>query len=319
MKYEQTIGFALAYIERNPGRFLFPIRPLAKKPPLIKRNLADASDDPAQLKQWHARWSGCNWGCALAKSNLIVVDVDSKPGKYGQDTYDLLEILYGWPQTESVRTPSGGMHYYYAGPHSFALGKSGFGHDVDSPNYTLIPGCVLKSGGRYEYSTDHLSAPAAPWMLELLKKKQNETLITDVNEAIIELDQPSNIGWAVDYLQHEAPPSIQGEGGEFTLLKIAMTLRDYGISFERGLELINEHFNRDEHCSPTWSGNELSAKIRNAYTYANRRKIGAATAEADFGQDLPPEINYSITPIRRRRIDKHRLAASQRAAALNRR
>jgi hypothetical protein len=38
-------------------------------------------------------------------------------------------------------------------------------------------------------------------------------------------------------LQHDAPASVEGQGGEFTLLKIAMTLRDNGISFERGLEV----------------------------------------------------------------------------------
>jgi hypothetical protein len=340
MKCEPTIGFALAYIERNPHRFLFPILPLAKTPPLIKRNLADASNDPKQLKEWHRRWSGCNWGCALAKSNVIVADVDIKPGKQGQQTYDWLDIMYGWPDTESIRTPSGGMHHYYDGPHSFALGKSGFGEDVDSPNYTLIPGCVLEGGSRYEYMTDHPSAPAAPWMLELLKKKKHEALVTDVNERVIELDQPDNVLWAIDYLQHEAPPSIEGHGGEFTMLKIAMTLRDYGISFELGLELINDHFNIPEHCTPTWAADELSAKVRNGYTYPSVRKIGAATAEAEFADDdfevrpldkrtapivarqklerakAKSDKASGIRPRKARHVDKKRRDALKRAAAM---
>jgi hypothetical protein len=290
MKLEPTIGVALAYIERNPGRFLFPIYPQKKMPPLIKRNLADASNDPAQLRAWHGRWGGCNWGCALAKSNTVVVDVDTKPGKQGQLTWDVLDLWHGWPTTETVRTPSGGMHHYYDGPHTFALGKNGFGNDCDSPNYTLIAGCMLEGGGRYEYVTDHPSVPATSWMLELLKKKQREAIVTDVNAAVIDLDQPSNIAWAIDYLQRDAPPSIEEQGGEFALLKIAMTLRDNGISVETAVALINEHFNTEEHCNPTWDGDELTVKVRNGYTYANRRRMGEATAQADFAGEAVPEI-----------------------------
>jgi hypothetical protein len=136
--------------------------------------------------------------------------------------------------------------------------------------------------------------PAPAWMLELLKRKQREKLVDDVSEAMIELDQPCNIVWATDFLKRDAPPSIEGDGGEFTLLKIAMSLRDNGISFERAVELICEHYNTEEHCKPTWDFDELNVKVRNGYSYASRRRIGEASAQAEFINDPAPSISPEI-------------------------
>src|SRR5581483_8879289 len=118
---DSTIEFALDYIDCHPRRCIFPIKAGAKSPPLIADNLAKASNDPEQIKAWHTKWPGCNWGVALKMSRVIVADVDCKPGKRGRETYDELDRQYGWPATETVETPSGGLHLYYDGEHVFAL------------------------------------------------------------------------------------------------------------------------------------------------------------------------------------------------------
>src|SRR5260221_1589159 len=143
---EQSLNLAIDYITMNPGRYLFPLKPGKKFPPLLKNNLADASNNEAQIRAWCKKWPGCNWALSHKKSNTLVVDVDIKPGKNGQATYDDLDLEFGFPPTEMTRTPSGGFHLVYDGPHIFALGKYGFGEDIDSPNYSLIPGCKFSDG-----------------------------------------------------------------------------------------------------------------------------------------------------------------------------
>ena len=44
---KRTLDLALEYVDRHFGtRYLFPIKPGKKFPPLIKNNLEDASNDP---------------------------------------------------------------------------------------------------------------------------------------------------------------------------------------------------------------------------------------------------------------------------------
>jgi hypothetical protein len=291
-----TLDIALDYLTLNPERYLFPIEPLLKLPPKIRNNLVNASNDPAQITAWHKKWPGCNWGIALQKSRLLVVDVDTKAGKFGQDTYDELDLLYGFPKTESVRTPSGGFHYYYEGEHVFALGKRGFGLDIDSPNYVLLPGCSLQDGTTYQAIASPASVAAPAWFYDVIKK--NRVKLTDSAEAAVDLDKPQNIAWAEDYLRNDAEPSIEGQGGEFTLFKVAASLRDNGISEATAVEMLNTIYNVPGLCEPEWEIEALTAKVANAYTYANQSQIGGKTAEADFGDDdvkqalasIPPEI-----------------------------
>lgn len=282
-----SLDLALDYLAFNPGRYLFPIKAGFKTPPLIDDNLARASNDPEQIKAWHTKWPGCNWGIALRMSRLIVVDVDQKPGKVGAFTYSQLDLLYGWPTTETVRTPSHGLHHYYDGEHIFALGVHGFGKDVDSPNYVLIPGCTLRDGTSYD-ALDSLSAvPAPDWFSEFLKP--HERVESDA-VAVVDWDQAHNVEWAINYLKADAPPAIEGQGGEMTTLKVAMTLRDHAISEHKAGELMLEHYNVPGSCDPEWETDDLLKKINNAYSYANMRAPGASSAEAEFADDPVPEL-----------------------------
>lgn len=280
-----SLELALAYIARYPGRYLFPIKPGAKFPPLIRNNLENASNDAAQLIAWDKKWPGCNWGLALKKSRVFVADVDTKEGKFGQQTYDELDLLYGWPDTgEIIQTPSGGFHRYYEGDHIFALGTRGLGLDIDSPNYVLIAGCTFKDGTSYQAIGDGTdTAPAPQWFYDVIS--QAKVKVTNAGEAAVELDLEASVTWAIDYLRNDAEPSIEGKGGDFQTLKVAMSLRDNGISEPRAIELMNEYYNVPGMCEPEWTIEELTVKVRNAYTYASMSQIGGKTAEADFADD----------------------------------
>lgn len=291
-----TLDLALDYLLLNPGRYLFPIEPLAKMPPKIRNNLVNASNDPDQIRKWHEKWPGCNWGVSLKKSNLLVVDVDTKAGKVGQQTFDELDLLYGFPPTETVRSPSGGLHYYYEGEHVFALGKRGFGPDIDSPGYVVMAGSRFADGTSYETINSVAAVPTPTWFYEVIKS--NKVKLTNAADSAVELDKPENVKWAEDYLRNDAEPSIEGQGGEFAMFKVAASLRDNGISETLAVELIDTIYNVPVLCEPEWEIEELTAKVRNAYQYASLSQIGGKTAEADFGDDdvaqavasIPPEI-----------------------------
>lgn len=296
MKFN-SLELALTYLTAHPERYLFPIKAGGKFPPMIKDNLAQASNDPEQIKEWVKKFSkngvGPNWGLSLKKSTLFVADVDTKPGKRGRATYDDLDLLYGWPDTETVTTPSGGFHKYYDGEHIFALGKYGLGEDIDSPNYVLIAGCSFTDGTSYELTNDVPSVPVPPWFYDVIKLAKKERVV-DAGEAAIDLDKPSQVRWAIDYLQTDAEPAIEGKGGENTTFRVACSLRDQGISETMAVELMDQYYNVPGICDPEWEVEELAAKIKNAYAYASLSKIGGKSAEADFDGDDPEKIAASI-------------------------
>jgi hypothetical protein len=291
---KRTLALARDYVDRHfYVRKLFPIKPGAKFPPLIKDNLAKASSDPAQLEAWEAMWPGCNWGLSHSVSNVMGVDVDTNPtkGKIGQETYDTLDMLYGWPETEMTTTPSGGFHKIYeclpGQPHIMALGEHGIGKDIDSPNYTLIPGCTFDDGT--EYVGNGLDATLCPqWVYDTIKNSKAKARITDAGDVVVELDQERNIATAIDFLLNDAEPSIQGSGGDYNLLKTAYYLKDIGISQQLGADLLNEYFN--PRCEPPWDMDDLVKKMVGAYSYANLSKVGGKTAEADFADEVEEPI-----------------------------
>jgi hypothetical protein len=293
-----AIGTALALLSRNPHWHFFPIAPGTKDRPMVKDNLASgATNNPTVIRSWSVE---CNVGLALAKSEVIAVDVDRKPGKNGEQTFYDLEFRHGdaehyaFPLTFKVLTPSKGWHLYYRGEHKFALGKHGFGEGIDSPNYVLLPGSVLANGGNYTVIANAPIAEAPAWFAEYLKYK--ETVETEQIPAV-DLDHPDNIAWAIHYLEYDAPPSIQFKSGEKTLLDIAGVLKDHGISEGTAVELVAEHYNK--RCEPPWNLGEgpiadrLDVKVHNAFAYLRQTQPGAHTPQADFSVDQPSEVEIA--------------------------
>jgi hypothetical protein len=276
----------------HPAWCVFPIKRGQKHPPLFDNNLALASNSPTQVSAWGAQWPGCNWGLALARSHLIVMDVDQKPGKRGVLTLERLEQLHGpLPRTFEVRSPSGGRHIYFHETntvrHRMRVGA--FGPDVDSTNYVLLPGSVLDGVGPYRTTVKEMVAPAPDWMADYLDASEVE----DVGQVpAIEQDTPDIITRAIHYLRNDAKPSIQGQNGEYRLLLTAAMLKDIGVSEQRAIELLNEHYNVADKCEPQWDVGEgptedrLDVKVHNAWAYLNQTQPGSRSPQVDFG-DAP--------------------------------
>jgi len=302
---DNPVKTALALLKAHPHWYIFPIMRGEKKPPCFDDNLALASSDPAVVKRWAAQYPSCNWGLSCAKSRMIVVDVDTKPGKVGRDTLDMLQLEWGeLPPTLTARSPSGGLHYYFSETnvvrHRMKVGA--FGKDVESTNYVLLPDSILRERksegqfpGRYRFTRVLPVAPAPDWFALYLDKPD----IADADQVpAVEQDTPDIIAHAVHYLTHDAKPSIQFQNGEYTLLMTAADLKDMGVSQPMSVELLAKHYNVPKgkpgrpYCEPLWeigegaTADRLDIKVANAWLYLRQTTPGANTPDADFG-DAP--------------------------------
>lgn len=217
---------------------------------------------------------------------LIALDVDTKHGKPGNATLRALEATHGpLPATREHATPSGGRHLFYrvrdaVRPSVEALGP---GLDVRSDaSYVAAPGSFIE-GKPYTVAEPWPIADAPAWLVDLCGQRRERD--PNASEPMPGIDPERAAARAVEYLQHDAPAAVQGDGGDETAFKVACRVRDFGVSESECMALMAEHWN--ERCSPPWSAGELADKVRNAYAYASNRQ-GADAPEAVFaGAPLP--------------------------------
>jgi hypothetical protein len=238
-----------------------------------------------------------------------------------------------------LRTPSGGRQYLYAGEVASTVAKIG-AHLYDKPfmshvdtrggggangGYVLLPPSRTIANpkrhthaGVYQWLNHEPLAPIDPWVVAACGAKP--VCPEYIAEPVVEWDQPANIEWAIDHLRNDAPAAIEGQGGEFITLKVAMTLRGHGISEHRTLELMLEHYNVDGKCVPLWEfdGKDgLATKVENAFLYANLEAPGAATAEAHFKDDPPPPLTTKELEQQRQLREKHRIERDNKASLID--
>jgi hypothetical protein len=203
-----------------------------------------------------------------------------------------------------------------------ALGENGIGKDIDSPNYTLIPGCTFTDGTSY-VGNDAEAVRCPKWIYDTIKTSKTKNRLTDAGEIVVELDQQQNIELAIDFLINDAEPAIEGQGGDINTFKTAAYLADIGISQELGVELMLEYYN--PRCSPEWERDDLEIKMASAYKSKSLSKVGGKTAEADFADDPPPEIapmgrwdaettSWVLSPAKAENEKAERAAARKREA-----
>jgi putative DNA primase/helicase len=127
------------------------------KHPLTRNGVKDATDDEGQIREWWGTWPWAHVAIATgARSGLIVIDLDCKPGKDGLASLNALaEPHGGLLRTCMVRTGSGGLHLYFKHPGGHvanSAGEMGPGIDVRGEGgYVIAPPSGHVSGGRYEW------------------------------------------------------------------------------------------------------------------------------------------------------------------------
>ena len=108
-----VLGQALAYAAA--GWPVFPCKP-DQKAPDTAHGFKDATTDPAVIRGWWPDGARRNVAIATGAPGPDVLDVDVKPDGSGFAAFNRLKeagLLTG--ARALVRTPSGGLHAYYAG------------------------------------------------------------------------------------------------------------------------------------------------------------------------------------------------------------
>src|ERR1022692_661217 len=99
-----------------PGWAVFPCQPGTKEP-ATRHGFLDATTDPGQIRWWWRRQPDANVAVATGAPGPDVLDVDQH-GQAGSGFAALNRLKRAGLVPEPgavVRTPSGGLHLYYAG------------------------------------------------------------------------------------------------------------------------------------------------------------------------------------------------------------
>lgn len=278
-KRELAVGYAEA------GLSPFPLTPNGKEPALRGDWKEIASSDPEKVA---ARWTrrttnaalnyniGIRTGLPLRGGFLVVIDVDVRDGKPGRQALADLEAGLGvLPPTFKVRTASGGEHWYFLSPYPLGNSQSKIGPCLDVKGrggYVVGPGSTIDDQEYTLLDVREIAALPAPYV-ELCGPPKKRTQL-DRAIPLVELDQEPHIGLAVAYLTTRAPL--------YGTYKVACGVRGYGISRERCLELMMDHW-------PPAEGkgeDHVAFRVDNAYRYA-QDPLGIDCAEVEFG---PVEI-----------------------------
>lgn len=262
------------------GFRVFPITPNTRVPPKDFHWKAEATTDPAKIEGWWTENPQYNIAVATG-GGVVVIDADSKKGRPGLESLDLLDMM-GLPTSLRVKTPSTGVHVYLGTAHQHRNRVDTVpdypGLDIRSDGgYVLAPGSVV-DGVPYEWLTEGCVENAPPWLDELLLKDA-PTNTPKSEQPLVDLDRPENLAKGKHYLENNAPDAVEGAGGDATTYKVAARLRDFGLSESSALELMLEHWNEKQ--SPPWMPDALETKIANAFEYASGG-WGAGTAAGEF-------------------------------------
>lgn len=244
----------------------WPIFPCKRdKTPLTPNGVLDATTNPNKIKEWWQRWPDANIGLDVGGAGMMVLDLDP-----GHDLAELERHVGKLPETKLwQKTPRGGKHLFYTlGAHEIvAQSSSKLAKNVDIRSfhsYVLLAPSQTENG----VYTIHEGKPAfrSQELFRLANSAKEKH--KNRNDWIIEPDLPENISKAAHWLKHEAKPAIEGQGGDHTAYATAAMCKSFGISADKALDLMLEHWN--PRCQPPWNEGELDhlqQKVENAYDY----------------------------------------------------
>lgn len=289
-----TLDQALTLAAR--GFHIFPCEPNGKLP-VIKDYPNRATRDEDQIRRW---FDGTNRNIGVSTTRfgddkaLVVVDVDTKKGKRGDETILGLELDgFDLPSTFEQSTPSGGRHIVYVADEPLKQGTDvlGSGADIRSRGgYILGPGSQI-DGKPYAQINGHGTlAPAPGWLVLRLGADRSRSGGPVARLDGVDGDRAADR--ALAWLTEHAPVAVEGEAGDTVTFKVAAHLKDLGCSEDQAVFLMDMVWN--ERCSPPWGPDELALKVANAYRYG-RDPQGIAAPEAVFDAVEPPE-EESLNP-----------------------
>lgn len=155
---------ALAYARE--GYRVFPVR--TNKQPATARGFNDATTDTDQIRTWWA--DDGDYLIGIANGNgLLVMDVDNYKAGEAAEWETFIAAHGGLPATRTVRTGSGGVHYWFSTDTDVprALGLFPSVDACGSGGYTIAPPST-SSAGTYTLLSDEPVAAAPAWLIEAI-------------------------------------------------------------------------------------------------------------------------------------------------------
>lgn len=225
------------------------------------------------LVQWrtyeeNTKGPGGGYGIQTGHFNgVFVVDLDVSPDKNGIESLEALAAGRPIPDTQSVTTPSGGVHLYFRLPPDVHVptrhGVLGPGIDIKGEGgYVVGPGSPHKKGGIYQ-DVPGVLADAPAWLLALAAKPL-EPKTLETTHYTVDPSSPAGvraIAWAKTYLA-TTEPAIQGQGGSDHLFMACCHLMLSALPLDVLKAIVEEIYN--PRCEPPWSSEEISHKLADA-------------------------------------------------------
>jgi hypothetical protein len=262
----------------SKGFYVFPLNPNSKRPAITDyRN--KATREPLQIKSWWARQPTFNIGISTDRYQddeaLIVIDVDNKDGRSGDDIIFEQELNgREFPKTFTQYTPSGGRHIFYRVKESITQGSAVFGkRGVDTRSYggyVVGRGSVIDGKAYTNHTSPVEQAPA--WLATFSRKPRDKSEL----RVIEGVDKQYAIERAVQYLK-TLPEVLEGERNDKGY-KTACVVKDLGVDRLDCAMLMLEYWK----CNPALETEELTAVIDSAYEHGTEPQ-GSSSPEADFG------------------------------------
>ena len=201
--------------------------PVRGKVPPIKAWQDVATNDTAAIRELFARPEHATDGVSIVtgrESGVFVVDVDVANGKPGMESLEELERRIGpLPKGPVARTPSGGIHLYFATDgreiRNSAGNVLGPGLDVRGEGGQVVAPPTCRGDACYRWEEDRspmdLEPPTAPALLELLAaepiREPRESRRVDPHTGeILGRDTPA---WVNEFNRsHTWPELLAGDG-----------------------------------------------------------------------------------------------------------
>ncbi len=210
------------------------------------------------------------------------------------------------PETLTIRTPSGGLHLYFAWP-----SEGGIGNPVG-----ILPGVDIRgaggyvcAGGDYQVVSDTPPVLAPAWLVDLARSRADAAVAGESAVAIApdHPEYPTRLQLAQVFILGE-PPCISGRNGQAQLWKMALRImRTYELPVDAAMEVL-ETYNRA--CQPPWSEAELRRTlVRAAEEGQGPTGMPSMTTGGLFGPAAPAPTGVPVPahegPWRRQRGQAH--------------
>ncbi|MCA1542261.1 DUF3987 domain-containing protein [Bradyrhizobium sp. NBAIM32] len=278
----------------------FPVAINEKKPPFIDGWQTHATRDPEQLSAIWELEPRLNIGCVI--DGGFSIDFDPKNG--GLESRRRMKEAGLLTRTYTQRSPSGGYHETYRCPPPVAEllknavgtipGYPGTDIRADRKGYILGAGSTTAAGA-YTVEDDAPIADASPELLAILPKDDPSKAL-HLEPPIEGQDSEGEKARAIDYLVRHAPDAIEGQGGDNTTIKVINRVRDFNLSEETTLELVDEFWNRTK-AIPPWDYADLAKKVRSA-SKSRKNSVGVKAPEHELGpvesKDLRKDMSKPI-------------------------